>query len=131
MNMAVRRSTCLLFGLALGVPWCAALADNFANVTYDARKDQLVVTVSYRGTNPDHAFTLKWGECKEPRGDGVREIAAEVLDSQWQDVASRDFKKTTKFSLQNLTCRPAKATLRMAPRFTYTLQIPARPGAAP
>ncbi len=113
------------------MPWCTALADNFGNVYYDARKDQLVVTIFYRGTSPDHAFTLKWGQCKEPRDGGVREIAAEVLDSQWDDVASQDFKKTTKFSLQDLTCRPAKVTLRTAPRFVYTLQIPARAAPAP
>jgi hypothetical protein len=129
--LAVRAPAALLFALAVCVPWCVALADNFANVYYDARKDQLVVTVFYRGTSPDHAFTLKWGQCKEPRDGGVREIDAEVLDSQWDDVASRDFKKTTKFSLQDLTCRPAEVTLRTAPRFVYTLKIPARTAPAP
>jgi hypothetical protein len=127
---ASRALPTFLFGLILGVPWRAALADNFANVYYDARKDQLVVTVNYRGTNPDHVFTLKWGQCKEPGDGGVREIAAEVLDSQWEDAASRDFKKTTTFSLQNLTCRPSAVTLRTAPRFSYTLQIPARSAAS-
>jgi hypothetical protein len=120
-----------LFGLAVGTPWGAASADTFANVRYDARHDQLVVTVSYRGTNPDHAFSLKWGQCKEQEDGGAREIVAEVLDSQWDDVASRDFKKTTKFSLENLQCRPAKVTLRTAPRFYYTLQIPPRAVPAP
>ena len=115
-----------LLGIAAVMPWGAVQADNFANVYYDARKDQLVVTMFYRGTNPDHTFSLKWGQCKEPQDAGVREIVAEVLDSQWHDVASRDFKKTTKFSLENLQCRPAKLTLRTAPRFYYTLQIPAR-----
>jgi hypothetical protein len=104
----------------------AVRADNFANVYYDARKDQIVVTMVYRGTNPDHTFSLKWGQCKESADGSSREIVAEVLDSQWQDVATQNFKKTTRFSLDDLPCRPAKLTLRTAPRFYYTLKIPAR-----
>jgi hypothetical protein len=104
----------------------ATQADTFANVYYSARKDQLVVTMVYRGTNPDHTFSLKWGQCKDIVEGGGHEIAAEVLDSQWQDVEQSDFKKTTRFSLAGLRCRPAKVTLRSAPRFFYTLQIPER-----
>jgi hypothetical protein len=121
----------LVFGLCVGMPWDASRADNFAHVYYDVRKDRLVVTVYYRGTNPDHVFSLKWGQCREPQDGRGREIVAEVLDSQWDDVASRDFKTTTRFSLENLQCRPAKVTLRTAPRFYYTLQIPPRPVPAP
>jgi hypothetical protein len=121
----------LLCGLAVAILTTAARADTFANVRYDARKDQVVVTMNYRGTNPDHAFSLKWGPCKESADGGAREIVAEVLDSQWQDPETQDFKKTTRFSLNNLRCRPAKLTLRTAPRFYYTLQIPARTSASP
>jgi hypothetical protein len=118
--------TALLCGLAVAALTTAARADNFANAYYDARKDQVVVTMIYTGTNPDHTFSLKWGPCKESADGGAREIVAEVLDSQWRDAATQDFKKTTRFSLNNLQCRPAKLTLRTAPRFYYTLQIPAR-----
>jgi hypothetical protein len=41
--------------------------------------------------------------------------------------ARQPFKKTTRFSLADLPCRPVKLTLRTAPRFYVTLQIPARP----
>jgi len=115
------------FGLAVALLTTAVRADNFAGIYYDARKDQIVVTMAYRGSNPDHTFSLKWGQCKEPADGGAREIVAEVLDSQWQDAATQNFKKTTRFSLADLQCRPAKLTLRTAPRFYYTLQIPARP----
>jgi hypothetical protein len=117
--------------IALIVVWIGLLfggfveADNFANVYYDARKDQLVVTVFYRGTNPDHHFSLQWGRCKQLDDGSGQEIVAEVLDSQWQDIASQDFKKTTRFSLADLACRPSTLTLRTAPRFYYTLNIPA------
>jgi hypothetical protein len=114
------------FGLAVAMLATTVRADNFANVHYDAGKDQIVVTMIYRGTNPDHTFSLKWGQCKESADGGPREIVAEVLDSQSQDVATQNFRKTTRFGLEDLHCRPAKLTLRTAPRFYYTLQIPAR-----
>ena len=123
--------TPLLCGIAFATLMTAVRADNFANAYYDARKDQIVVTMSYRGTNPDHTFSLKWGQCTESADGGAHEIVAEVLDSQWRDPETQDFKKTTRFSLNNLQCRPAKLTLRTAPRFYYTLQIPARTIAAP
>jgi len=103
-----------------------ARADNFVNVFYDIQNDQLVVTMRYRGTNPSHEFTLQWGQCKGRPDGHSQEIVAEVLDSQWQDAAQRVFKVTTRFSLADLTCRPAAVTLRTAPRFYYTLQIPAK-----
>jgi len=112
--------------LALGSAWClprAAQADSFSRVYYDANTGELVVVMRYRGTNPDHAFSLKWGPCSEATSGNLPEVAAEVLDDQWRDQAQREFKKTTRFSLADLPCRPAKVTLRSAPRFTYTLVI--------
>ena len=103
-----------------------AKADNFANVYYDAKTDELVVTMNYRGTNPDHTFSLQWGKCQTLADAAVPEIVADVNDSQARDAARKDFKTTTRFSLENLPCRPAKLTLRTAPRFYFTLQIPAR-----
>jgi hypothetical protein len=101
----------------------SAQADEFSKVAYDGQQDELVITMRYRGTNPDHAFSLKWGQCKETTGS--HEIAVYVLDSQWQDAERADFKKTTRFSLADLSCRPATRTLRTAPHFLYTLPIPA------
>lgn len=118
------RVSVLLLALA-GLVSRMTLADNFSDVHYDARGDQLVVTLLYRGTNPDHSFSVKWGQCKVGKHGG-HEIEANVLDSQWQDAAKRNFRKTAHFSLAELTCRPAKLTLRTAPRFYYSLEIPAR-----
>ncbi|GAC1309844.1 MAG: hypothetical protein NVSMB10_17200 [Steroidobacteraceae bacterium] len=102
----------------------AAHADSFSKVYYDAGTDELVVTMKYRGTNPDHAFTLSWGKCKRTSPNNPHEVAAQVLDDQWRDHAKLDFTKTTRFSLAKLPCRPAKLTLRTAPRFYYTILIP-------
>jgi hypothetical protein len=121
----------LLVALAASTFSGASHADNFANVSYDVQNDQLVVTMSYRGTNPGHAFTLQWGQCKDRPDAHAHDIVAEVLDSQWQDAALRDFNVTTRFSLADLHCRPATLTLRTAPRFYYTLEIPAGKAAKP
>lgn len=55
----------LRIGLALAMLTDVAQADNFANVYYDARRDQVVVTIFYRGTNPNHTFHLQWAQCKD------------------------------------------------------------------
>jgi hypothetical protein len=99
-------------------------ADNFQSVRYDAARDELVIVVLYRGTNPDHEFSLKWGPCTEHGSN--REIVAELLDQQASDAARKDYRKTVRMSLAGMDCRPAAVTLRTAPRFYYTLRIPAR-----
>jgi hypothetical protein len=116
----------LMLGVAASMPCSVAMADEFAGVQYDAQTDELVVTMSYSGTNPDHEFSLQWGECQTLPDSSVPEIVADVIDSQSQDAARKDFSTTTRFSLEDLPCRPVKVTLRTAPRFYYTLQIPAR-----
>jgi hypothetical protein len=112
----------------LMLPLCAH-ADTFSRVYYDARTDQLVVSMIFSGTNPKHTFTLRWGQCQDVNGSKLHELDAEVLDSQWQDEALRPFKKTVRFSLADIPCRPAKVTLRTAPRFIYTVLIPNAPKA--
>lgn len=112
--------------LAAGAAWClarSAHADSFSRVYYDANSGELVVVMRYRGTNPDHTFSLKWGTCSDAASGTLPEVAGEVLDDQWRDQAQREFKKTTRFSLADLPCRPVKVTLRSAPRFTYTVVI--------
>jgi hypothetical protein len=108
----------------------ASQADNFQSVAYDPATDELVIGVVYRGTNPDHQFSLKWGPCVD-RGNNQHEIVAELLDNQFQDAARKDYRKTVRMSLAAMDCRPAALTLRSAPRFYYTLTIPQRAANAP
>jgi hypothetical protein len=112
------------------LPLCAH-ADTFAMVRYDARTDELVVSMKYGGTSPNHSFTLQWGQCQNVSGSKLQELDAEVLDSQWQDEALHPFRKTVRFSLADIPCRPAKVTLRTAPRFIYTVVIPSAPAQRP
>ena len=125
MAQSVPRSCLLGLGLIAVLTMGTAAADTFSRAYYSAKKDQLVVTMSYRGTNPDHVFTVQWGECKAP-ANGGREMDAEILDSQPQDVEQRDFEKTLRIDLADVACRPARLTLRTAPHFIFTLPIPAK-----
>jgi hypothetical protein len=102
-----------------------AHADNFGEIYYDGKNDQLVVTMLFRGTNPNHKFSLKWGECQADQSGNLPGVTVEVLDDRFDDEEQQDFKKTMRFSLEGLPCRrPASVTLRTAPRFFYTLTIP-------
>jgi hypothetical protein len=120
------RPFALLLGVVSSILALSAHADDFSKVYYDASTDELVVTMIYGGTNPDHAFSLHWGQCKEATDGNASEVEVEVLDNQWEDPARHDFNKTVRFGLTGLSCRPAKVTLRTAPRFIFTLIIPAR-----
>jgi hypothetical protein len=108
------------------IPMRVAHADLFDNVYYDGRTDELVVTMRYSGTNPNHDFSLKWGECHGGATDGVGSINVDVIDSQWQDQEQQDYVKTKRFALSSVSCRPAKVTLFTPPRFEYVIFIPAR-----
>jgi hypothetical protein len=100
-------------------------ADNFVRVRYDRPTDRLIVTMVYGGTNPNHHFSLKWGECQANQSGNLPGVTAEVLDDQYEDVAEQEFTKTVRFKLAGMPCqRPASVTLRSAPRFFYTLTIP-------
>ena len=104
-----------------------AHADNFGRVRYDKQSDRLIVTMIYRGTNPDHNFSLKWGGCQANQSGGLPGVTVEVLDDQFDDVAQQDYKKTVRFSLAGMPCpRPAAVTLKTAPRFFHTLTIPGK-----
>ncbi len=102
-----------------------ARADIFQRVTFDGTSDEIVIVVAYRGTNPDHQFDLKWDACRT-LDDGSHVIAGELLDHQAQDAARKDYKKTLRFRVAGIDCRPVTATIRTAPRFYATLVIPAR-----
>jgi len=101
-------------------------AENFGNVAYDPKTDQLIVTMLYSGTNADHDFSLQWDQCKT-LPDGSNEVTAEVVDSQARDEARQDFKKTVSLSLDGLPCRPATVTLRATPRSYAAVRVPAAP----
>jgi len=125
-RLAHRALFAFVLAIAAVIPSQIAWATTFGNVYYDPGTDQLVVTMIYSGTNPNHSFSLKWGRCKTGP-DGSPQIFANVIDSQWQDAEQDNYQVTTRFNLGKLKCRPVNVTLRSAPRFIYQLQIPAPP----
>ena len=126
--MTGRRALCRLVpAVAAALFSFGAEADDFGRVRYDAQADQLVVTMIYRGSNPNHAFSIKWGKCQAHQSGDLPGVTLEVLDDQFADPARQDYKKTVRFSLAGLPCpRPVAVTLRTAPRFFHTLTIPSR-----
>src|ERR1700733_7217991 len=108
-----RTAARLLMTFSILLP-ATVLADDFVHASYDSSSDELIVTVNYSGTNPQHTFSLQWGPCQDVPDDEARQT----------------FSKTTRFPLDGIPCRPAKLTLRIAPRFITTLMIPAAQNAS-
>jgi hypothetical protein len=108
----------------------AAVAANFRSVSYDSNSDQIIATMIYDGTNPDHHFSIQWGSCRkvdQPDHAVHQTIDVSILDDQWNDAAMKPYTKTVRVPLATLSCRPATVTLRTAPDFRASLDIPARP----
>ena len=105
-------------------------AASFGSVHYDPGSDQLIVTVIYDGTNSNHHFSIQWGPCRkleQPDQPAHQTIDVNILDDQWNDAATKTYTETVKVPLASLSCRPATVTLRTAPDFIASLEIPARP----
>jgi hypothetical protein len=102
-----------------------AIADNFGPSHYDRATDELVVTMLYGGTNPDHKFTLKWGACEfDESGRRLPLVNADVLDDRFKDIERQQYRSVARFSLVDMPCpRPAMVTLSTAPGFSFSLLI--------
>lgn len=113
---------------ATGIPTSAVMADTFGPVRYDSQSDQIIVTVMYDGTNPDHHFTIRWGGCRkhvgQPAGAAHRIINLGILDDQGNDAARKRYVTTVKVPLSGMSCRPATVTLWTPPKQYATVTIP-------
>jgi hypothetical protein len=103
-----------------------ASADNFGSSHYDQATNELVVTILYGGTNPNHEFTLKWGSCElDESGHRMPLVNGEILDDQFNDAEERQYKTVRRFSLADMPCpRPAIVTVSTAPKASFELVIP-------
>ncbi|MFC4308348.1 hypothetical protein ACFPN2_04580 [Steroidobacter flavus] len=101
-----------------------ALAISVTKLTYDAPKDQLVMTIAYRGTNPDHQFRVQWDKCTR-LDDERMQILGLLIDDQPNDHARQDFTKPMRIDLRDFTCRPSKVTIRTSAGFFTSIDIPA------
>lgn len=105
-----------------------AKADTFGPVHYDAKTNQIVVTIHYRGTNPNHHFSTQWGRCRKLHGQlhgpAPRAIDLGILDAQGNDAATRRYTKLVKGPLAGMSCRPATVTLWTSPNQYRNIKIP-------
>lgn len=101
-----------------------AVATTVTGLSYDAAKNQLVMTIAYRGTNPDHEFNVQWDACKK-LDDERMQILGLLVDSQPNDRALQEFTKPLRIDLRNFTCRPSKVTIKTSAGFFASVDIPA------
>lgn len=114
---------CALLALLHAAPASAITVDK---LVYDQEKDQLVMNIVYRGTNPDHEFSVQWSECR--RLDEERwQILGLLVDSQPDDLARQDFTRQLTIELKDFDCRPAKVTIRTSAGFFTSVDVPAPP----
>jgi len=129
MSTTVRR---LLILCALAPLGCVlamsrpASADNFGPSYYDRATNELVVTMLYGGTNPNHKFTLKWGVCEiDDSGRRMPLVNADILDDQFDDAEHQQYTIVARFSIADMPCpRPTTVMVSTAPGFSFELVIP-------
>jgi hypothetical protein len=129
MSTTVRRLLVLCAFAPLGCLLATsrpASADNFGPSYYDRATNELVVTMLYGGTNPNHKFTLKWGACQfDDSGRRMPLVNADILDDQFNDTEQQQYTIVTRLSLADMPCpRPASVTVSTAPGFSFELVIP-------
>lgn len=101
-----------------------AAAVSVTALTYDPDKDQLVLTIAYRGTNPDHQFNVQWDACKKLDEERMQ-ILGLLVDNQPDDLARQEFTKPMRIDLRDFGCRPAKVTIRTSAGFFTSVDVPA------
>ncbi|WP_129644932.1 hypothetical protein [Peristeroidobacter agariperforans] len=101
-----------------------AAAVSVTALTYDPGKDQLVMTIAYRGTNPDHQFRVAWDACRQ-LDDERMQILGLLVDSQPDDLAREEFTTPLHIDLRDFSCRPSKVTIRTSAGFFASVDVPA------
>jgi len=129
-SVVVRRSgnrAARMYGRAVvlcGLIAPAVQSATFSSVEFDPGRNELIATMTYDGSNPNHQFSVQWGTCRKLGNEGNHQIVAELLDNQWDDTAQQTFTTTVHVSLAGVNCHPAFVTLRTAPKYESSVQIP-------
>ena len=125
----VRGFLLIAFAVAMAAATSAVIAATFGPVRYDPNGDQLIVTMIYDGTHPNHHFTIHWDTCRKVELVGQPEhvTGVNILDDDYNDAANKPYTETIKMPLANLSCRPATVWLWTPPSSTTSVDIPARP----
>ena len=118
----------ITFAVATGIATTVVMAEDFGAVHYDPKGDQLIVTVIYDGTNPNHHFSIHWGRCHklhdQLHGPARKIINVGILDDQGNDAAMKSYTEIVKVPLAGMSCRPATVTLWAPPDSSTSIDIP-------
>ncbi|HUA23435.1 MAG TPA: hypothetical protein VMA54_04915 [Steroidobacteraceae bacterium] len=118
----------ITFAVAMVVANAVVMAEDFGDVHYDAKGDQIIVTVTYDGTNPNHHFSIRWGRCQnihdQLHGPARKIVDVGILDDQGNDAAIKSYTETVRVPLAGLSCRPATVTLWAPPNSSTSVDIP-------
>lgn len=123
MNTLQRRFLALVVTIAGCVGGTAAEAANIVGLSYEAQSDSLVIQIVYRGTHPDHQFSVEWAQCRQ--FDQGAQILGLLVDSDPKDPAREDFSKVLRISLAQQSCRPAQVIIRTDAGFLRSVDVPA------
>ncbi|MGH8228091.1 MAG: hypothetical protein ACREU3_09350 [Steroidobacteraceae bacterium] len=120
--------TLITFAVAMVIATAVVMAEDFGAVHYDPKGDQLIVTVMYDGTNPNHHFSIQWGRCHkihdQLHGPARKIIDVDILDDQGNDAAMKSYTEIVRVPLAGLSCRPATVTLWAPPNSSTSIDIP-------
>lgn len=108
--------------MVLALTAAPAQSADISAAAYDRVRDELVVDIVYRGTNPDHGFTLQWGECSS---GPPYEASVRLIDTHGRDLAREEYRVRERFSLAGLQCRPATVTVRLGRGALASVRVPA------
>lgn len=118
----------ITFAVATVIATAVVMAEDFGVVHYDAKGDQLIVAVTYDGTNPNHHFSIQWGRCHkihdQLHGPARKIIDVGILDDQGNDAAMKSYTEIVRVPLAGLSCRPATVTLWAPPNSSTSIDIP-------
>ena len=92
----------IAFAVAMATDTDAVMADRFGPVRYDPKNDELIVTMIYDGTNPNHHFSIQWGGCKVAQ-PAKQIIELSILDDQRNDAATKTYTETVRVPLATLS----------------------------
>ena len=93
-------------------------AADFGAVRYDPKSDQIIVTMTYDGTNPNHHFSIHWGPCRKREDPWLPTqyfVDVNILDDQGDDAAKQSYTETVRVPLVAISCRPVTVTLWTPP----------------
>lgn len=118
----------ITFAVPMVIATAVVMAEDFGPVHYDPKSDQLIVTMIYDGTNPNHHFSIQWGRCRtlvdQLHEPAHKIIDVGVLDDQGNDAAMKSYTKIVRVPLAGLSCRPATVTLWAPPNSSTSIDIP-------